>query len=247
MQAFACLLLAAFLLHQPASADLVGIEYYDRGSANPLTNGGPLWTGEVDTAAGTLRFTSWVELPLHGEEFWVPQFSPASPMIWHAVGSNGQPYTLPDDFGPVVGQGVTIDNNFAFISPVAANQMAWADITGATKSFGTIHPPTRIGWGGFAQITTAGGAWIYHTSSVGQESAYDQTTMPRVPVAENNMFASLGGEVRVTYRTVSESEPSPGGNVSAIPEAGAVVRLSLLTVGAALAVWFNRRGLVRRS
>ncbi|QDU89746.1 hypothetical protein Pla175_31410 [Pirellulimonas nuda] len=241
-------LLACWRVGIPAQADLVGIEYYDRGSANPQTNGGPLWTGEVNTSDGTLRFTSWKELPGHGsEEFWVPQFQADSPMVWQALDSGGNPYTLPTTFGSVVGEGVTIGNDFAFFSPMPATQMAWADISGNAMSLGHIYAPTRIGWGGYAEITTAGGDWIYHTSAVRAETPYNETTIPRLPVGPNNMFASLDATIRVTYRTVTEPEPQPGGDLAAIPEAGVATRFCVLAAGGLLAVWVKRSRAGRRS
>lgn len=237
MLALATLPLAGSL--QEVRADLVEISYYDRGIANPATNGGPLWTGVVDTITNRLRIDTWSELPGHGAEFWVPQ---NLPLVWPARDASGNIYDVPNDFGSTIGGTVSIDDNFAFISPDAANDMSWEDIDGTAQTFGTIHPPTRVGWGGFAEIVTAGGPFIFHTSAIGGEEDYDERTLPRLPVTPNNMFASLGATVEVTDRTATTAAV-----VTSIPEASSVLGgLLIASWCAAAKLWRRQRTLLAK-
>lgn len=236
------LLLAAGCM-SPARGDLVGIEYWDRGVVNPEFAGGPLWTGVVDTVTNNLRIDTWIELPLHGQEFWVPR---NLPLIWTARDAQGGEYDVPNTFGttpawdPVLEQSFTtaqIGDDFAFISPLAAHEMQWEDINGNPQTFGTLHPPVRVGWGGFAQILEVDGDYVFFTSAIGGEDDYDEQTMPRLPISENNMFASLDAIVRVTSREVTDAAII----IAAIPEASAVAGGLLVSAACGLAALLRRR------
>ncbi|QDS96973.1 hypothetical protein [Adhaeretor mobilis] len=230
-------------------ADLVGIQYWDRGSANPETNGGPLWEGVVDTVSNKLRIDNWKELPQHGTEFWVPASLPQIPLIWSAYDANGGIYDVADNFGPVIGGTVSITNDFAFISNDTAQNMDWVyDVEGdgidaQDRVIGGIVKPTRIGWGGFARQETLDGPFVFYTSAIDGETAYDETTLPRLPIEDpnstpitNSLLASLDGTVVVTSRQTT-SNPI----VLAVPESSAFLGVGLVGTACALGTWLRKR------
>lgn len=208
-----------------ARADLVSIEYRDRGTANPSTNGGPLWTGVVDTVTNNLRIDTWSELPQHGAEFWVPV---DLPLIWPALDAAGNVFDVPDNFGSVVGGTVNISSAFGFISPDFAHNMQWEDINGNPQTFSsTLFLPTQPGWGGYAQLTEQG--YFINTEAPSGEPDYDEQTMPRLPVDTAAMVASLDATVVVTAREVTSA-----GVIVAIPESASLLRFAI--VGAMVAL-----------
>jgi len=213
-----------------ASADLVSVEYYDPASPGFPVDGGPVWTGVVDTVTNNLRIDSWLELPGHGANFWVPA---NLPLVWTARDENGDVYDVPDTFG--IDGTVTIDDNFAFISPIAAQDMSWVDIGGNPKT-SSFLVPTRVGWGGFAEIVTLGGPYIFRTAAVGTEPAYDEATMPRLPIIEASMVASTGATVRVTGRVTN---PNPV--IIAVPEPSAFLSVALVAAVSTAGRWMRRK------
>lgn len=250
------LTLASCLLVQTSGtlhADLVGIQYWDRGAANPNTNGGPLWEGVVDTVSNNLRIDTWKELPQHGTEFWVPGNLAQSPLVWPAYDSSGNLFDIGDDFGSVIGGTVSITDDFAFISPETAQNMDWVyDVEGDgigpdDRFIGGVVKPTRVGWGGFARQEEQNGPFVFYTSAIEGEPDYDETTMPRLPVEDPNtspftnaLIASLDGTVVVTSRTKSPSA------VVSVPEASAFLSLGLVTSVFALGAWLRKRSAANR-
>ena len=229
-------------------ADLVGIQYWDRGAANPDTNGGPLWEGVVDTVANVLRIDTWKELPQHGTEFWVPANLAQAPLVWPAVDASGNPYDVDDDFGEIVGGTVSISDEFAFISPITAQSTQWVyDVEGdgigpEDRFIGGVVKPTRMGWGGFARQEVQDGPFVFYTAAIDGEPAYDEKTLPRLPVEDPNttpftnaLIASLDGTVEVTSRTRSPSA------LVAVPEASAMLSVGLAGTLCGLGTWLRKR------
>ncbi len=183
-----------------ARATIVAIEYFDQANINPEFAGGPLWTGHVDTLANTLTIESWKELPLHGNEYWIPRSLPAPPLIateplvWPARDANGNLYDVPDTFDG------HIDDTFAFISDLHLRDMQWKEplfdysplpedppiFLGTvdveyTLNTGDVWP----GWGGFALQVNDGGVIVkqYRTANPDvQQPDYDEHIMPALPV-----------------------------------------------------------------
>ena len=257
-------LVATVVSSSAVRADLVGLQYWDRGTANPNTNGGPLWDGVVDTVANTLRIDSWRELPQHGAEFWVPGGLSGSTMIWTARDSTGAVYDVPDTFGPTINQTVSIDDGFAFIAPRTAQDMNWFyDIDGdgiaaTPRSVGGVAKPTRIGWGGYARQETLNGPFVFYTAAIDGEDnfdpqttpPYDERIMPRLPVEEPNSSTTgfsnaflasllgLNGTVLVTSR-----ETNPAAVIVSVPEASAFWAFALFSgISAVKALGRKQRG-----
>ncbi|MEM8943683.1 MAG: hypothetical protein AAGD11_00755 [Planctomycetota bacterium] len=252
---FVSALFTGVLTTREVRADLVGITYWDRGEVNPATNGGPLWQGVVDTVANTLRIDSWRELPQHGAEFWVPGGLSGNAMIWTARDATGAVYDVPDTFGPVINQTVSIGDNFAFIAPLAAQNMSWffdvdGDGNAATpRSIGGVAKPTRIGWGGYARQETVNGPFVFYTSAIDGEDSfdplttppYDERNMPRLPVEEPNsaitgtsnaFLSSLLGTNGTVL--VSSRETNPAAVIVGVPEPSGFLCLGLVGTACAL-------------
>ncbi|MBX3432818.1 MAG: hypothetical protein KF847_05825 [Pirellulales bacterium] len=233
-----------------ARARLVSIEYYDRGVINPEYAGGPLWTGVVDTTTNTLTINTWIELPLHGAEFWVPQ---NLPLVWPAKHFNdlgeAADYDVPDDFDG------TIDQTWAFISDQTLREMAWkapvfnynptppilVDLVDATFTLSTID--LRPGWGGFAISFAADPTeftYLFanpsHTTDPDNSATqppFDERIMPVLPVGPTDF-------TRSSEATVSIIASTP----TSVPEAQAWQFAALASL-AASASWLLRSG--RRS
>jgi hypothetical protein len=223
--------LAAFAWACPARAVLVDVEYYDRGAVNPEFAGGPLWTGVVDTTTDLLTIRTWQELPLHGNEFWIPQ---SLPMVWPARNSSGGLFDVPDTFDG------RINDSFAFISDLTLRQMDW----GAPVFDYVTTPPTllsvedaeftlssievRPGWGGFAfgppnasllQFTFLT-ANPFHTTSPDNSASqpkFDERIMPALPVQATAFTWSTEATVLASFAAAT---PVPEARLwAAIPAA----------------------------
>jgi hypothetical protein len=178
----------------------------------------------VDTVSNNLRIDTWRELPGHGAEFWLPA---NLPIVWTARDASGAIFDVPDTFGPTLGGPVSIDNTWAFISREEATDMPWVDINGNSMTFGSIYPPTRVGWGGYSQIETVGGSHLFYPES-------DETTMPRLPVNSDSMIASTDALVQVIGRKLTDVPV-----IFAVPEPSAFLAVGL--VGAVSAARSRRR------
>jgi hypothetical protein len=226
-----------------AQATMVAIEYYDRADVNPDFAGGPLWTGYVDTIADTLTIETWTELPLHGNEYWIPRNLPGQPLVWPARDANGNPYDVPGTFDG------HIDNTFAFISDVHLRDMEWkapifdysplpddppiflgtVDVE-YTLDTGDVWP----GWGGFALQVNDNGNIVkqFRTSNPDpNQPLYDERIMPALPIQPPG--APQPTYVASTDATITAAvvplEPQP------VPEASQWL-CALLAVTVALAI-----------
>jgi hypothetical protein len=194
---------AAVLAQAPLHATLVGIEYLDRnGSGGFPDNGGPHWTGVVDTIANTLTINTWVDLA-GTPEFWTPLWTPnltAFPLVWPAVKSDGSAYDVPDNW---TGH---IDASFAFISPVSVRSMLWNEgVWGQAPGF-SLPPEADLypGWGGVRKPVNAGGVvqLVYDTSA-------DETSMPLLPISSLGLAISDHAIVTATLLANVEAEAVP--------------------------------------
>src|SRR3954464_9917127 len=147
-----------------AQATIVQVDYLDRNGVGGFPdNGGPHWTGFVDTVSHTLPINTRADLP-GTPEFWTPLWTPdlsAFPLVWHAVNSSGAPYDVPDNW---LGH---IDATFGFISPVSAQQMQWNQ--GEWGQSPSFHLPPEVdfypGWGGVRKPVSVNGVtqMVYDT------------------------------------------------------------------------------------
>jgi hypothetical protein len=225
------ILLGAILFSSDARAILVAIKYYDQGVVNPEFAGGPLWTGFVDTVANTLTITAWTELPLHGNEFWIPRnlVAPpgvsAQPLVWPARDANGNLYDVSDLFDG------HIDNTFAFISDQHLREMLWK---APLFNYNTT-PPTFLGttdvnytldtgdvwpgWGGFAlqrNVPGVGIVKVFETANPDpNQPVYNERIMPALPVkapgATDPTYVSSSNAIITATRYATST--------SAVPEA----------------------------
>jgi hypothetical protein len=193
-----------------ASGVVVLIDFLDRNGVGGFPNdGGPHWTGRVDTATDTLTIESWVDLngtPL----FWTPAVS-TLPLIWSALTFDGIPYDVPDTFDG------HIDSSFAFISPVSAMNMVWNQGTWGTN--GVLSFPEADffpGWGGVRRPQQGGGGLLYDLSA-------NETEMPMLPIATFGVAAATGATVTAT----------PLASVGAVPEAPAFLLGGIIAASAA--------------
>jgi hypothetical protein len=189
-------------------ATLVEIDYLDRnGTGGFPDNGGPHWTGVVDTVANTLTINTWVDLP-GTPEFWTPLWTPdltALPLIWPAVKSDGSPYDVPDNW---TGH---IDASFAFISQESVRNMLWNQgVWGEAPGF-TLPADADLypGWGGVRKPVNVGGAvqLAYDTSA-------DETSMPLLPISSLGLAISDHATVTATVLANVEAQ--------AVPESSAI-------------------------
>jgi hypothetical protein len=207
------LLMAAFVACRHSRAVLVGVEYYDRAVVNPEFAGGPLWTGYVDTAADTLTIETWTELPLHGNEYWIPgELS----LVWPARNAQGGRYDVPDTFAG------HIDHTFAFISDRTLREMSWLepDYSPATPTQSPVLLATnpaeftlstleiRPGWGGwaFGPPNATAGQYTFLTRNPFQgdgQQPYDEHMMPVLPVGSQAALASTGATVSISLGATS--------------------------------------------
>ena len=209
-------------------ADLVQIQYFDSAS-NPQF-GGPLWTGVVDTTANTLTINAWTELPRHSSpDFWTPAHLDTQPLVWPAVDANGAPFDVPDSFGAngVINFGSdhpsNAANDFAFISPVSAQDMDWhpfeyfdSDNTLGAPDLSIIvnfTSPVVVypGWGGRAFDTPSGRVY-----EVQQPNLFDPDTNPN---GSTTVFDSTS--VLLLPRGVGDAGEATLGTVTVVPEASA--------------------------
>ncbi|TWU25811.1 hypothetical protein Pla144_30230 [Bythopirellula polymerisocia] len=231
-------------------ADLVWLEFNDRASQSFPGSGGPLWTGVVDTVTNKLRIDTWREQPLHGTEFWTPAQLPTTPMVWDAIGANGLPFDVPDNFGlnGVVDFGndapANLANDFAFVSPVSMQDMPWyafdlvneeVDRTQELQfTFTTIFFP---GWGGDAYLNQQGEKIfrvVKPTSTSGD--AFDYRMIPVLPISATNISSPTAATITVTLR---DSTPNPV--IYAIPEPAAYLSLALVGAACGAASWWKKR------
>ena len=241
-----------------ACANLVSIEYFDQAFSDAVPgSGGPLWSGVVDTVTNRLRIDTWTELPRHSVEFWVPI---NLPIVWDARDSNGDIYDIPDSFGTTFAPNhppddltATIGSDFAFISPLTAQEMQWKErtftfdeqtnevlsVTEAEVSytgFGVFMP----GWGGYAKQTLSG--FDYITDLEGSET-FDEHIIPRLPISTFSFSASVNSTITVTDRTIT-----PVAHITSVPEPSAFLGVALIGSASVVGVWirnkatFSRRG-----
>lgn len=223
-------LACAFAATSAASvrATLVVVEYVDRNGVGGFPeNGGPHWSGLVDTVANTLTISSWTDLP-GTPEFWTPALT-SFPLVWPAVSATGTPYDVPDSF---LGQ---IDGSFAFISPVSARLMAWNQGEwGHTPSF-QLPPEIDFypGWGGVRKPVSVAGVVVmtFDTSA-------NEREMPLLPISALGLAASIGA----TVTAFATSGVTPVGAES-VPEASALL-LGSSAMAVASLLW--RVGNIRR-
>jgi len=222
--------LAALLMLAPLStapATVVFVDYSDHNGVGGFPdNGGPHWTGFVDTEANSLIIHTWTDLP-GTPEFWTP-WTPdlsAAPLVWPAVTSTGIAYDVPDDF---LGD---IDGAFGFVSTVSARDMRWNEgIWGESPS---LTLPSEIdfypGWGGVRKPISVNGTitLVYDTSA-------DETEMPWLPIAPLGLAGSTGATVTVQ---------TPANVIGpAVPEASALLfGCVACAAGLSVAMWRSRR------
>jgi hypothetical protein len=179
-----------------ARADLVTIEFRDQNqptSAFPNA-GGPLWRGVVNTIANTLTIFHWEEIP-GSTEFWVPSLA-SGPLVWPAVGANGNPFDVPDTFGVTP----TIGTNWGFISPISARQMVWNQGSLLLPAEADFFP----GWGAVRRpIPGVNPVEMYN------DTASDQRTMPVLPYNAIGLGSATNAQVRVLSVAAVAVVPEP--------------------------------------
>lgn len=226
-----------------AHADLVGVQYFDKGSFPG--EGGPLWTGVVDTVANKLRIDTWTELPGHGANFWTPA---NVPMVWTARDATGAVYDVPDSFGQngIVnfGNDASPANDFAFISPVSLQDMGWfgfdsntgAPDTSVVLDFTFAGVDLFPGWGGDA-FRDQNGNIVYRVKQPNSSSTdgYDYRMMPVLPTSATTIQSSTGGTVTVTSREVTSAV------MVGVPEASPVLGGMLVCALCAGATWIQKK------
>jgi hypothetical protein len=241
------IILGVILLGTDARADLVAIEYYDRGIINPEFAGGPLWTGHVDTIADTLTIQTWKELPLHGAEFWIPRSLPDVPLVWPARDAAGNAFDVPDTFDG------HIDDTFAFISDDRLQDIEWK---APIFNYGTT-PPTFVGtvdveytlntgdvwpgWGGYALQRNVNGfiVKVFETanpSTLAGQPLYDERMMPALPVQPPGQPVTYTSSTDATV-TVTYLSSSP----STVPEARQWLSVPAAFLAALALRWFTQR------
>jgi len=244
--ALAVLLLGS--LSDTSRADLVGIEYFDSASAAFPGNGGPLWTGIVDTISNKLRIDTWSELPGHGADFWTPV---NMPVIWDAIGSTGASFDVPDTFGlnGIVDFGDDSDpvNDFAFISPVSLQDTDWYAFdpvamevdTSQVVNF-TLSTVLHAGWGGDAFVHSTNGL-TYRTVQPNPQSTseYDYQMIPLLPTGAQTVVSSTAATSTVTSREITQDP------LAAIPEASAFLGVALVGAGCAVGTWTRKKLLAK--
>jgi hypothetical protein len=210
-----------------SQATLVQIDYLDRnGTGGFPNNGGPHWTGVVDTVANTLTINTWIDLP-GTPEFWTPLWTPnltTLSLVWPAVESDGSPYDVPDTW---TGH---IDASFGFISPTSVRNMLWNEgVWGQAPGF-SLPPDADLypGWGGVRKPVNVNGVTqlMYDTSA-------DETSMPLLPISSLGLAISDRATVTATILANVEAE--------AVPETSAFLFAALIAVGALLAAKFHGR------
>ena len=238
------------LLAGRGSADLVQIKYYDRGIND--FSGGPRWTGVIDTVTNKLRIDTWTELPAHGFEFWTPA---DLPLVWDAVDGNGDPFDVTDsnlfdgsgeiNFGSDAAGNEA--NDFAFISPVPAQQMNWHPFDSVagepdTQTIVNFVSPVifHTGWGGFAFVDANNElSYVIKQDTVSLDELNFETVQS-LPIEPLGVAASTGATVVVEGIT-----QTPNGVIFAIPEPSAF--LSFAAVTGICAVHAMRRKKVRQA
>jgi hypothetical protein len=221
--AFVAACLAVMFAAAAGNATLVEIDYLDRnGTGGFPDNGGPHWTGVVDTVSNTLTINTWIDLP-GTPEFWTPNLT-ALPLVWPAVKSNGSPYDVPDNW---TGH---IDASFGFVSPTSVRNMQWNEgVWGQAPGF-SLPPDADLypGWGGVRKPVNVNGVTqlMYDTSA-------DETSMPLLPISSLGLAISDRATVTATILANVEAE--------AVPETSAFLFAGLIAVGALLAAKFHGR------
>lgn len=175
-------------------ADLVTIEFRDRNSPTaPYPDaGGPIWRGVVDTQADTLTIFHWEEIP-GSTEFWVPSLL-NGPLVWPAVGADGNPFDVPDTFGSLP----VIDANWGFVSPLSLHQMTWVQGTTGLPVEAEYFP----GWGAVRRPIPG-----MNPVQLTYDTTANERTMPLLPFSPYGLAAATNAQVSV-LSVVSVPEPS---------------------------------------
>jgi len=202
-----------------SSAALVGIEFRVPGNlpSHTETQGGPLWTGIVDTTLDTLTIYTWIE-QADSIDFWSPD--PTSmPLVWSAVDNTGAPFDVPDGFDGI------IDSTFAFISPQNVHEMTWLQSATEGGPLLPIEATFYPGWGGARYIPNLQTELVYDTD-------WSEEYMPRMLTSPQGLGIVTADDGIVTLVDFSSITP--------VPEASQALAWSVFAAGGLLIAYWRR-------